>query len=170
MLMGRILFYLRLIVRVAVSPEPPPAKGCNLRFCPRWLRAITYKFNLGLIAYLSPTGICFSSSAYTAEHRLLRTPHAGGAPSFLGEQKRRQKTRRECDSPFLPASRRNGKSHIPGSAAFTRELSAREKAGDLIVRFFPRVGRPGACAMRALATLLRSSRGEASGPPAGAET
>ncbi|SUE33788.1 Uncharacterised protein [Rikenella microfusus] len=32
----------RLIVRVAVSPEPPPAKGCNLRCawsCLRWLRA-----------------------------------------------------------------------------------------------------------------------------------
>ncbi len=37
-----------LIVRVAGSPEPPPAKGCNTRearSCPRWLRATTYKLN-----------------------------------------------------------------------------------------------------------------------------
>ena len=34
----------------------------------------------------------------------------------------------------VPDSRRNGKSHIPGPAVFTRELSAKEKAGDLIVR------------------------------------
>ena len=35
----------RLIVRVAVSPEPPPAKGCNSQssFGPRWLRALTCK-------------------------------------------------------------------------------------------------------------------------------
>ena len=38
----------RLIVRVAVSPEPPPAKGCNLRFCPRWPRAITYNLTVRL--------------------------------------------------------------------------------------------------------------------------
>ena len=39
----------RLIVcRVAASPESPPAKGCNLRFCPRWPRAITYNLTVRL--------------------------------------------------------------------------------------------------------------------------
>ena len=35
-----------------------------------------------------------------AEARFLRTPHAGGALSFLGDQERKQRSRRECDSPF----------------------------------------------------------------------
>ena len=33
-------------------------------------------------------------------YRLSRTPHAGGALTFLRDQKSKQKSRRECDSPF----------------------------------------------------------------------
>ena len=35
-------------------------------------------------------------------HWLCRTPHAGGALTFLHDQKSKQKSRRECDSPLLP--------------------------------------------------------------------
>ena len=35
-----------------------------------------------------------------AEARFLRTPHAGEALSFLGDQERKQRSRRECDSPL----------------------------------------------------------------------
>ena len=41
----------RLFIRVAGSPEPPPAKGCNTRearSCPRWLRALTCKLKVEL--------------------------------------------------------------------------------------------------------------------------
>ena len=33
-------------------------------------------------------------------HRLCRTPHAGGALAFLCDQESKQRSRRECDSPF----------------------------------------------------------------------
>ena len=44
--------------------------------------------------------LVLSSPAHAAGHRLLRTPHAGGALTFLRDQKSKQKSRRECDYPF----------------------------------------------------------------------
>ena len=41
----------QLFIRVAASPEPPPAKGCNTRkarSCPRWLQALTCKLKVQL--------------------------------------------------------------------------------------------------------------------------
>ena len=86
----------------AAGPEPAGAKRA-LRVAARrreWLRAGRWRGNLFLTVCLSPTGVCFSSPAYTAGHRFLQTPHAGRALSFLGDQERKQRSRRECDSPF----------------------------------------------------------------------
>ena len=77
-------------VRCVVFGAPTPPTG----------RAARWRGNLFLTVWLSPTGVCFSSPAYTAGHRFLQTPHAGRALSFLGDQERKQRSRRECDSPF----------------------------------------------------------------------
>ena len=105
------------------GPEPPPAKGCNLRSRPRWLRALTCKLKVRFkCTVCCRRAFVLALPAHAAGHRLLRTPHAGGAFTFLPtvsswrlshsckpdgsrllrrlcDQKSKQKSRRECDFP-----------------------------------------------------------------------
>ncbi len=73
--------------------------------------------------YLSvANGRLFFVPLLPRRHRLLRPPHAGGASPFLRDQKRRQKSRRECDSPFsTPVGTENrtfpGREPLPEASA-----------------------------------------------------
>ena len=50
---------------------------------------------------LSPTGVCsFFARLCRGGTGFSGTPHAGGAFTFLSDQKSKQRSRRKCDSPF----------------------------------------------------------------------
>ena len=74
----------RLIVcRVAASPESPPAKGCNLRFCPRWLGALTCKLKVRflLLRFFRITGLHAQAKA----GREIEKAQLFTLPSYLPE-------------------------------------------------------------------------------------
>ena len=79
-------------------------------------------------------------------HRLCRTPHAGGALAFLCDQESKQRSRRECDSPF-PTNVGTENRTFPG-LQFLPVLrhQCNKKSGVLVNRTVnrPRSGQPGA--------------------------
>ncbi|SUE35020.1 Uncharacterised protein [Rikenella microfusus] len=102
--------------------EPPGtgrARAATVRFvCRRSQKVIPNwplrgQITVVLTVCLSLTGVYFSLSAHATGHRFLRTPYAGETSPFSSDQKRRQKTRRECDSP-LPTSVGTEKHTCPG--------------------------------------------------------
>ncbi len=118
---------------------------------------------------LSPTGVCFSSFSRAAEAPASPDASCRRASPFLRDQKRRQKSRRECDSPFqtpvgtenrtfpgwqpLP-TKRTGKGNFKPYSYFSFGSGVRERSQFSAHK----------------ATNCGPPEGEASGPPANAET
>ncbi len=68
-------------------------------------------------------------------HRLCRTPHAGGALSFLCDQESKQRSRRECDSP-LQTPVGSGNRTFPGLQPLSVFRYQCKKSGVLVNRTF----------------------------------
>ncbi len=103
-------------------------------------------------------------------HRLCRTPYADGASPFLNDPKRRQKSRWECDSP-LPTPVGMENRTFPGQQPRPVLRYQCKKPGVLLNRYgYFSFGSGARERPHRAARELRASRGEASGPPADAET
>ena len=75
--------------------------------------AETYVLTVGLMYCLSPTGVCFSSSARAAEAPASPDASCRRGTYFFARPKSKQKSRRECDSP-LPTPVGPGNRTFPG--------------------------------------------------------
>ena len=96
--------------------EPPGtgrARAATVRFvCRRSQKVIPNwplrgQITVVLTVCLSLTGVYFSLSAHAAGHQFLRTPYAGGAPSFLRDQEPSNAARAEAACGLCLASARN---------------------------------------------------------------
>ncbi len=92
-------------------------------------------------------------------HLLFYTPHAGGALFFLCDRERKQRSRRECDSP-LPTPVGTENRTFPGLQPLSvlRYKVKRRKYFLILWLFFIRVGRPGDRTERARGTGLPRGR------------
>ena len=124
----------------------------------------------GFSGRLMPTGTCSFLPAPAAEAPASPAASCRRGISFFARPKKETKKSPGMRFPVLD-SRRNGKSHIPGPAACTRTSISSKKPGVLLNRYgYFSFGSGARERPHRAARELRASRGEASGPPADAET
>ena len=88
---------------------------------------------VGLIVCLSPTGVCSFFPAHATGTPVSPDASCRRGTCFLGRARKQAKNPPGMRFP-APDSRRNGKSHIPGSTAFARTSTPRKKPGVLFNR------------------------------------